>query len=136
MLFAPLTPFCSCGSTTIVLGLLSLHPPASIALAATLGMPVCIITEASAPMVAALIHGGLGLGPAMAFLVTGAGTSIGAMTGAFARARIIALVVALLFTGALALGAPVNLTGPDISRRGAADGPAPRRAGEPLMLRA
>ena len=45
-------------------------------------------------MVAALIHGGLGLGPAMAFLVTGA--------------FIIALVVALLFAGALVLG---GLTG-------------------------
>ncbi len=40
-------------------------------------------------------------GPAMAFLVTGAGTSIGAITGAFviARARVIGLVVALLFAG-------------------------------------
>jgi uncharacterized protein len=55
---------------------------------------------------AALIHGGRGLGPAMVFLVTGAGTSIGAITGGFviARARIIALVVGLLFTGALVLG--------------------------------
>ena len=51
-------------------------------------------------MVAALVHGGLGLGSAMAFLVTGAGTSIGAITGAF----VIALVVALLFAGALVLG--------------------------------
>ena len=61
-------------------------------------------------MVAVLVHGGLGLGPAMAFLVTGAGTSIGAITGALviARARIIALVVTLLFAGALILG---GLTG-------------------------
>jgi hypothetical protein len=58
-------------------------------------------------MMAVLVHGGLGLGPAMAFVVTRAGTSIDAITGAFiiARARVIALVVALLFTGALALGA-------------------------------
>lgn len=52
-----------------------------------------ITTEALLPMVAALIHGGLGLGPAMAFLVTGA--------------FVIALV-ALLFAGALVLG---GLTG-------------------------
>jgi hypothetical protein len=47
----------------------------------------------------------------MAFLVTGAGTSIGAITGAFviARARIIALVVGLLFTGALVLGGLVGV---------------------------
>jgi uncharacterized membrane protein YraQ (UPF0718 family) len=82
------------------------HSAASVVLAAALGIPVYITTEASLPMVAALIHGGLGLGPAMAFLVTGAGTSVGAITGAFviARARIIILVVALLFTGALILG--------------------------------
>ena len=86
--------------------LLSGRSPASIVLAAALGIPVYISTEASLPMVAALIHGGLGLGPAMAFLVTGAGTSIGAITGAFviARARVIALVVALLFGGAVVLG--------------------------------
>jgi uncharacterized membrane protein YraQ (UPF0718 family) len=93
--------------TGMLTGLLSGHSAASIALAAILGIPVYITTEASLPMVAALIHGGLGLGPAMAFLVTGAGTSVGAITGAFviARARVIALVVALLFTGALVLGA-------------------------------
>jgi hypothetical protein len=96
--------------TGFLTGLLSGHSPASVALAAVLGIPVYVTTEASLPMVAALIHGGLGLGPAMAFLVTGAGTSIGAITGAFviARARVIALVVALLFTGALVLG---GLTG-------------------------
>ena len=96
--------------TGFLTSLLSGHSPASIALAATLGVPVYITTEASLPMVAALVHGGLGLGPAMAFLVTGAGTSIGAITGAFviARARVITLVVALLFAGALVLG---GLTG-------------------------
>lgn len=78
----------------------------SIFLAALLGIPVYITTEASLPMVAALVHGGLGLGAAMAFLVTGAGTSVGAITGAFviARARVIALIVGLLLAGALALG--------------------------------
>jgi uncharacterized membrane protein YraQ (UPF0718 family) len=93
--------------TGLLTSLLSGHSVASIVLAATLGIPVYITTEASLPMVAALVHGGLGLGPAMAFLVTGAGTSIGAITGAFviARGRIIGLVVALLFAGALVLGA-------------------------------
>lgn len=56
----------------------------------------------------------IGLGPAMAFLVTGAGTSIAAISGAFiiARARVIALVVAVLFAGALVLG---GLTGAILS---------------------
>ena len=87
-------------------GMLGGHSAGSVVLAATLGIPVYITTEASLPMVAALVHGGLGLGPAMAFLVTGAGTSVGAITGAFviARTRVIALVVGLLFAGALVLG--------------------------------
>ena len=82
------------------------HSAGSVVLAAALGIPVYITTEASLPMVAALVHGGSGLGPAMAFLVTGAGTSVGAITGAFviARARVIGLVVGLLFAGALVLG--------------------------------
>ncbi len=82
------------------------HSAGAVVLAAALGIPVYITTEASLPMVAALVQGGLGLGPAMAFLVTGAGTSVGAITGAFviARARVIALVVGLLFGGALVLG--------------------------------
>jgi uncharacterized membrane protein YraQ (UPF0718 family) len=92
--------------TGFLTGMLSGHSLASITIAAALGVPVYITTEASLPMVAALVHSGLGLGPAMAFLVTGAGTSIGAITGAFviARARVIGLVVALLFGGALILG--------------------------------
>jgi uncharacterized membrane protein YraQ (UPF0718 family) len=94
----------------LLTGWLSGRSPTSIAFAALLGVPVYITTEASLPMVAALVHGGFGLGPAMAFLVTGAGTSVGAITGAFviARTRVIGLVVGLLFVGALILG---GLTG-------------------------
>jgi uncharacterized membrane protein YraQ (UPF0718 family) len=57
-------------------------------------------------MVAALMHGGLGPGPAMAFLISGAGTSVGAITGALliARRRVIGLVVTLLLLGAIILG--------------------------------
>ena len=42
----------------------------------------------------------------MAFLVTGAGTSIGAITGLFiiAKSRVVWLVVGRLFSGSLALG--------------------------------
>ena len=78
----------------------------AVPLAALLGIPAYINTEASLPLVATLMDGGMGPGPAMAFLVTGAGTSIGAISGLFviARKRVVGLVVALLFVGALALG--------------------------------
>jgi uncharacterized protein len=78
----------------------------SVPLAALLGIPMYLNTEGSLPLVAALMHGGMGTGPALAFLITGAGTSIGAIAGTFviARARVVALVVGLLFTGAMLFG--------------------------------
>ena len=78
----------------------------SIVVAATLGIPLYITTDASLPLIAGLVDGGMGVGPAMAFLVTGAGTSIGALAGALliARWRVIAIVVAMLWFGAIALG--------------------------------
>lgn len=78
----------------------------AVPLAAILGIPAYINTEASLPLVATMMDGGMGPGPAMAFLVTGAGTSIGAISGLFviARKRVVGLVVALLFAGALAMG--------------------------------
>ena len=80
--------------------------PFSIALAATLGVPFYFSTEASLPLVASLLHGGMGSGPAMAFLITGAGTSIGAITGGLliARWRVLAIVVGTLWVGAIVLG--------------------------------
>jgi len=78
----------------------------AVPLAALLGIPIYLNTEGSMPLVAALMQGGMGSGPALAFLVTGAGTSIGAITGLFlvARRRVVALVVGLLFGGAVLLG--------------------------------
>jgi uncharacterized protein len=82
------------------------NPVWGVPLAALLGIPIYMSTEASLPMVAALMRGGLGPGPAMAFLISGAGTSIGAITGALliARRRVIGLVVTLLLLGAIILG--------------------------------
>jgi uncharacterized membrane protein YraQ (UPF0718 family) len=78
----------------------------AVPLAALLGIPAYINTEGSLPLVAAMVDGGMGPGPALAFIVTGAGTSIGAISGLFviARIRVVALVVAMLFVGALVLG--------------------------------
>ncbi len=78
----------------------------SVPLAAVLGVPAYINTEASLPLVSTLMDGGMGPGPAMAFLVTGAGTSVGAISGLFviARTRIVGLVVGLLFMGAIVMG--------------------------------
>lgn len=78
----------------------------SVPLAALLGIPMYVNTEGSLPLVAGLMEGGMGVGPALAFLVTGAGTSIGAISGmlVIARWRVVALVVASLVVGAMVLG--------------------------------
>jgi uncharacterized protein len=89
-----------------LVGLLGDNPAWAVPVAAALGIPVYVSTEASLPMVAALMRGGLGAGPAMAFLISGAGTSIGAISGALliARRKVVGLVIALLFCGAVVLG--------------------------------
>jgi uncharacterized protein len=80
--------------------------PLATAVAATLGVPFYLSSEGSLPFVASLMHGGMGAGPAMAFLVTGAGTSLGAISGGLliARWRILAIVVGTLWAGAVVLG--------------------------------
>ena len=78
----------------------------AVPLAALLGIPMYVNTEGSLPLVASLMDGGMGAGPALAFLTTGAGTSIGAISGMLliARWRIVALVIGALFTTACLTG--------------------------------
>jgi len=77
-----------------------------IPLAATLGLPFYINSEVSLPLVRAMLAAGMSPGAALAFLITGAGTSIGAVSGALAiaRWRVIGLVVVTLWLGAMACG--------------------------------
>jgi uncharacterized membrane protein YraQ (UPF0718 family) len=83
----------------------------SVPLAATLGLPLYINGEASLPLVRALLESGMSQGAALAFLISGAGTSIGAMGGALtiARWRVVALVVSVLWIGAILSGSTFDL---------------------------
>jgi uncharacterized membrane protein YraQ (UPF0718 family) len=83
----------------------------SIPLAATLGLPFYINTEASLPLVRAMLDSGMSQGAALAFLITGAGTSIGAIGGALtiARWRVLAIVIGTLWAGSILLGLAYNL---------------------------
>lgn len=80
--------------------------PMGVPLAATLGVPFYLNTEASLPLLRSFMDMGMSPGSTLAFLITGAGTSIGAVAGAFtiARWRVIALVVGTLWLGAMVLG--------------------------------
>lgn len=81
------------------------NPVWSVPLAALLGIPVYLNSDGSLPLVASLLDGGMSQGAAVAFLITGAGTSVGAVSGmlVIARWRVVALVVGtLLLTSILA----------------------------------
>ncbi len=92
--------------TAWMTALLGGSSPLSVVIAATAGVPFYISSEGSLPLVASLMHGGMGPGPAMAFLITGAGTSIGAIAGGLliARWRVLAVVVGTLWVGAIFFG--------------------------------
>jgi len=83
----------------------------SVPLAATLGLPLYVNSEASLPLVSTMIASGMSAGAALAFLITGAGTSVGAIAGALtiARWRVIAIVVGTLWAGAVLAGLVYNL---------------------------
>ena len=83
----------------------------SVPLAATLGLPLYINSEASFPLIRALLDAGMSQGAALAFMISGAGTSIGAITGALiiARWRVVGLVVGVLWVGAILCGLTFNL---------------------------
>jgi uncharacterized membrane protein YraQ (UPF0718 family) len=57
-----------------------------------------------------MLDAGMSPGAAMAFMISGAGTSIGAIGGALtiARWRVVALVIATLWAGAIAFGLLYN----------------------------
>ncbi len=78
----------------------------SVPLAATVGLPLYVSSEASLPLVRALFDSGMSQGAIMAFLIAGSGTSVGAITGALAIARwkVVGLVVAVLWLGAMVAG--------------------------------
>lgn len=82
-----------------------------VPLAATLGLPFYINTEASLPLVRAMLDSGMSQGAALAFLITGAGTSLGALGGALtiARWRVIAIVIGTLWLGSIFLGFAYDL---------------------------
>ncbi len=77
-----------------------------VPLAATLGLPFYLNTEVSLPLLRAMLDGGMSSGAALAFLITGAGTSIGAIAGALtiARWRVVGLVIGTLWFGAVLFG--------------------------------
>ncbi len=69
------------------------------------------ISKRLLPLFRAMLEGGMSQGAALAFLITGAGTSIGAIGGALtiARWRVIGIVIGTLWVGSILLGFAYNL---------------------------
>jgi uncharacterized membrane protein YraQ (UPF0718 family) len=82
-----------------------------VPLAAALGVPFYFNTEASLPLARGLMEAGMSQAAVLAFLVIGAGTSIGALAGALtiARWRVVGLVVGALWGGAVICGYAYSL---------------------------
>lgn len=83
----------------------------SIPLAATLGIPFYLNISSSLPIARAFMVHGATPGAAMAFLLVGAGTSLGAVAGllTIARWRVVALVTVTLWVIAILFGYAYNL---------------------------
>jgi uncharacterized membrane protein YraQ (UPF0718 family) len=82
-----------------------------VPLAATFGIPFYVNSEASLPLVRTMLDTGMSQGAALAFLITGAGTSLGALAGllTIARWRVVGLVIGTLWVGAVISGFAFNL---------------------------
>lgn len=80
--------------------------PASVPLAAVVGAPLYVDGYAALPLVRGLMDLGMGFGPALAFMISGAAVSIYAAVAvaALVRARVFWLYVALAVAGAMAAG--------------------------------
>lgn len=83
----------------------------SVPLGATLGLPFYLNVSSSLPIARAFMAHGATPGAAMAFLLVGAGTSIGAVVGmlTIVRWRVAALVTVTLWTTAVVVGSVYNL---------------------------
>jgi uncharacterized membrane protein YraQ (UPF0718 family) len=81
-----------------------------VGLAAVLGLPLYVNSDASLPLVKSFLDSGASPGAALAFLITGAGTSVGAVAGALtvARWRVLAVIVGTLGVGAIVSGYVFN----------------------------
>lgn len=83
----------------------------SVPLGATLGLPFYLNISSSLPIARAFMAHGATPGAAMAFLLVGAGTSIGAVAGmlTIVRWRVAALVTVTLWMTAVVVGSAYNL---------------------------
>lgn len=92
--------------TDVILSLFGSNNPFAVPLAALLGIPLYVSGSSSLPILNSLMAGGASSGVLLAFMITGPGTSLGAITGILTimKKKAVLLYVAYLFAGAVIAG--------------------------------
>ncbi len=92
--------------TDLILTLFGSNNPFAVPLAALLGIPLYVSGSSSMPILNSLMTGGASGGVLLAFMITGPGTSLGAITGILTimKKKAVLLYVAYIFVGAVIAG--------------------------------
>lgn len=95
----------------VILSLFGSENFLAVPLAALLGIPLYVSGSSSLPILNSLMDGGASSGVLLAFMITGPGTSLGAITGIFTimKKRAVLLYVSYLFIGSIMAGYIYNL---------------------------
>ena len=83
----------------------------SVPLAALIGVPLYVSDAGAIPIIKALMNSGASGGAILAFMITGPGTSVGAIAGSFTimKRKAVLFSVSILLISAILLGYIYNL---------------------------
>lgn len=97
--------------TSLIAGLLGAENSTAVPLAALIGLPLYITTEAAIPLIKALMAQGASGGAMLAFWITGQTTSAWVLVGlaTFMKKRAVGLYIAFVLTGGILSGYLYNL---------------------------
>ncbi len=92
--------------TEVILTLFGSDNPFAVPIAALLGIPLYVSGSSSIPILNSLIAGGASSGVLLAFMITGPGTSLGAITGILTimKKKAVILYISYIFLGAVLAG--------------------------------
>jgi len=92
--------------TSVIMSLFGSKNIFSVPLAALIGIPLYVSDAGSIPLIKTLMDSGAGGGAVLAFMITGPGTSVGAIIGSFTimKSRAVLFYVSLLLISAILLG--------------------------------
>lgn len=92
--------------TSVIISLFGANNIFSVPLAALIGIPIYVSDAGSIPLIQTLLDSGASGGAILAFMITGPGTSIGAIVGSFTimKKKAVVFYVSILLISAIVLG--------------------------------